>query len=295
MIMKICSKIDEIIKEDAGNRNIIPFAKRNTLYDAAKSLLNAKEIVIVTGFYIERMKTGETDGPLGAAFLAQALEKLTYKVTIMTSPFNEQIMQATIDALHLKVELVIVDAGEELEKFPQILSNPSITHLIALEQMGIALDGNYYNMAGMKIAIPVARFDSLFVQAREKGITTIAIGDGGNEIGMGSLYSQLFSKIEKNWILNITPVDYLITAGVSNWGGYGLMACLSYLVGEPLLHDPQEEKRLLQVILDAGAVDGRTNMRVMSVDGLPIKKHMEIIDLLHKAIMDRPMVGNQQI
>jgi hypothetical protein len=293
--MKICSKIDKIIKEDAGNRNIIPFTKQNTLYDAAQSLLNAKEIVIVTGFYIERMKTGETDGPLGAAFLAQALEKLTFKVTIMTSPFNEGIMQAAIDALQLKAKLVVVDSGEELEKFPEVLSNPDITHLIALEQMGVALDGNYYNMAGKKISIPVARFDSLFVQARERGITTIAIGDGGNEIGMGSLYSHLFSNIDKNWILNITPVDYLITAGVSNWGGYGLMASLSYLVGKPLLHDPKEEKRLLQVILEAGAVDGRTNMRVMSVDGLPIKKHMEIIDFLHRTIMDRPMVGTQQL
>ena len=294
-MMKIYSKIDEIIKEDAGNRNIILFTKRNILHDTAKSLLNAKEIVIVTGFYIERMKTGETDGPLGAAFLAQALEKLSIKVTIMTSPFNAKIMQATIDELQLRAELLIVDAGEELEIFPQILSNPSITHILALEQMGVALDGNYYNMAGMKISIPVARFDSLFVQAREKGITTIAIGDGGNEIGMGSLYSQLFLKIDKNWILNITPVDYLITAGVSNWGGYGLMASLSYLVREPLLHHQQHKNPLLQVILDAGAVDGRTNMRVMSVDGLPIKKHMEIIDLLHKTIMDRPMVGNQQI
>lgn len=293
--MKICSKIDEIIKEDAGNRNIIPITRRNMLYDASKSLLNAKEIVIVTGFYIERMKTGETDGPLGAAFLAQALEKLSIKVTIMTSPFNAQIMEAAIDELQLSAELLIVDAGKELEVFPQILSNPSITHLIALEQMGAALDGNYYNMAGMKISIPVARFDSLFVQAREKGITTIAIGDGGNEIGMGSLYSYLFSKIDKNWILNVTPVDYLITAGVSNWGGYGLMACLSYLVGQPLLHDPQDEKRLLQVVLDAGAVDGKTNMKVMSVDGLPIKKHMEIIDQLHKTILDHPLVGTQQI
>lgn len=293
--MEICRKIDEIIKEDAGNRNIIPSIKRNTLYDAAQSLLAAKEIVIVTGFYIERMKTGETDGPLGAAFLAQALEKLTCKVTIMTSPFNAKIMKAAIDALQLNAELVIVDAGEELEKFTQILSNPSITHLIALEQMGMALDGNYYSMSGMKISIPVARFDSLFVQAREKGITTIAVGDGGNEIGMGSLYSHLFSKIDKNWILNITPVDYLITAGVSNWGGYGLMASLSYLVGQPLLHDPKEEKKLLQVILEAGAVDGRTNMRIMTVDGLPVKKHMEIIDLLHKTIMDQPMVGTQQL
>ncbi|WP_458413519.1 DUF4392 domain-containing protein [Schinkia sp. CFF1] len=293
--MRIYSEIYEIIKEDAGNRNIIPLTKKNTLYQAAQSLLQAKHIVIVTGFYIERMKTGETDGPLGAVFLAQALEKLGFIVTIMTSPFNENIMQAAIDALQLSAELVVVEAGMETKTFPKILANPDITHLVALEQMGMALDGNFYNMAGMRISIPVARFDSLFVQAREKGITTIGIGDGGNEIGMGSLYSHLYSKLDKKWIINITPVDFLITAGVSNWGGYGLAASLSYLAGQTLLHDPNEEKRLLQIILDAGAVDGRTNMRVMSVDGLPIKKHMEIIAALHEAIAGIHKVSTQPL
>lgn len=283
-LTKIFRDIEKIIKEDAGNRNILPFAKQNVLQDAAKSLLTAKEVVIVSGFYIETMKTGETDGPLGAAFLGKALENLGCKVTFMTSPFNEKILKAAINALQLNGELLTVKAGDEINIFPAILSNQALTHLIAIEQMGMALDGNYYNMAGQKISYPIARFDALFLQGREKGIKTIGIGDGGNELGMGNLFAQLVSNIEKKWIANITPVDFLITAGVSNWGAYGLNAALSLLTGQLVLHHPNDENLLLKVILKAGAVDGKTKKREMSVDGLPLKKHIEIVEKLHKVI-----------
>lgn len=282
--MKIFNNIEKIIWEDAGERNIIRFAPKNDLFNAAQSLMTAEQVVIVTGFYIEKMNTGETDGPLGAVFLAQSLEKLGTKVTLMTSPFNQNILQRAIDALQLDTHLIIVDEGEEAEIFPKILAYPSLTHLIAIEQMGTAIDGHYYNMAGIPIKHPMARFDSLFVLAREKGITTIGIGDGGNEIGMGNLFPYIFANNDKYWITNITRVDFLITAGVSNWGAYGLVAALSALFGQALLHDPVEEKRLLNVIIEAGAVDGKTHKYEMSVDGLPLIKHMDIIEKLHKVL-----------
>lgn len=282
--MKTFNNIEKIIWEDAGERNIIPFAKKNELYHAAQTLLTAKHVVIVTGFYIEKMQTGETDGPLGAVFLVQTLEKLGCQVTLMTSPFNENILQKAIDKLHLNTNLIVVDAGDEVELFPEILANPSLTHLIAIEQMGAAIDGNYYNMAGIQITQPMARFDSLFVLAREKGITTIGIGDGGNEIGMGNLFSHIFLNNERGWITSITHVDLIIAAGVSNWGSYGLIAAMSCLIGQPLLHNPFEEKMLLNVIVQAGAVDGKTHKFEMSVDGLPIIKHMDVIKQLHKVV-----------
>ncbi|WP_017755114.1 DUF4392 domain-containing protein [Calidifontibacillus oryziterrae] len=277
-------KIEKIIWDDAGGRNITSFAKKNELLLAAQSLQTAKHVVIVSGFYIEKMKTGETDGPLGTVILAQALERLNAKVTVMTSPFNENILQKAIAALNLNTELIVVEPGEEVECFPKILHNQSLTHLVAIEQMGIAIDGNYYNMAGNPINEPMARFDSLFVLAREKGITTIGIGDGGNEIGMGNLYPFLFQSLKNGWIANITHVNYIITAGVSNWGAYGLVACMSCLNRQVLLHEPIDEKHLLRVIVQAGAVDGKTSRRELSVDGLPLEKHKEIISNLQAVI-----------
>ena len=56
------------------------------------------------------------------------------------------------------------------------------------------------------------------------GRTTIGIGDGGNEIGMGKLS---WATIRKNVpqggeVACRVPTDYLIVAGVSNWGAYAL-------------------------------------------------------------------------
>lgn len=282
--MTIYSEIENVIWEDAGRRNLTPFAPKNELYQAAKSLLGAKHVLIVSGFYIEKKQTGETDGPLGAVFLAQSLERLGMRVSLITSPFNANILREAVQELALSCVITVVRPGEELEAFPRLINDPDVTHLIAIEQMGSAIDGKYYNMSGRDLTSSTARFDSLFFLGRQKGIVTIGIGDGGNEIGMGNLFPFIHQKDQFGWITCITPVDYLIVAGVSNWGAYGLMAALTHLVEKPLLHEAEEEERLLEVILQAGAVDGRTGEASMSVDGLPVSKHKEIVTTLWKVI-----------
>src|SRR5680860_1516297 len=59
--------------------------------------------------------------------------------------------------------------------------------------------------------------------------TTIGIGDGGNEIGMGSLPQEIINRDIPNgeMIAATTSTDHLIVAGVSTWGGYGIVAALA--------------------------------------------------------------------
>jgi len=58
-------------------------------------------------------------------------------------------------------------------------------------------------------------------------ITTIGIGDGGNELGMGKVHQQIKQKVPMgNTIASNISCDYLITCGVSNWGGFGVAAGL---------------------------------------------------------------------
>ena len=40
-------------------------------------------------------------------------------------------------------------------------------------------------MRGLDVTETTAPLDSLFIEASRRGLTTIGIGDGGNEIGMG--------------------------------------------------------------------------------------------------------------
>lgn len=282
--MTIYGEIEKVIWEDAGKRNLVAFAKENELFQAAQSLVGAKHVLIVSGFYIEKKQTGETDGPLGAVFLAQSLERLGIRVSLITSPFNANILREAVMELELSCEITEVRPGDELQVFPPLINDPDLTHMIAIEQMGSAIDGKYYNMSGHDLTAATARFDSLFFLGRQKGIVTIGVGDGGNEIGMGNLFPSIHQKDQFGWITCITPVDYLIVAGVSNWGAYGLMTALTHMVEKPLLHEPEQEERLLEVILQAGAVDGRTGEATMSVDGLPVSKHKEIVSTLWKVL-----------
>jgi hypothetical protein len=107
-----------------------------------------------------------------------------------------------------------------------------------------------------------------------QSVVTIGIGDGGNEIGMGKIDPKLVaSSIPKGAEIHCcVATDYLIVAGVSNWGSYALAAGLFLLRGQRppvMLFDPQQEYHLLEILVrEGGLVDGVTGQRSVSVDGL---------------------------
>jgi len=62
--------------------------------------------------------------------------------------------------------------------------------VIAIERPGPAADGSYYTMKGLKMDPLIAPLERLFqkpIMARR-----IAIGDGGNEVGMGKVRGALW-------------------------------------------------------------------------------------------------------
>lgn len=91
----------------------------------------------------------------------------------------------------------------------------------------------------------------------------IAIGDGGNEAGMGRAGEVLGT-------LDIKPAriscDELIVADVSNWGAYGLIAMAEALCERPVL-DWLDSNALLQRCVELGAVDGVSHEPTNTEDG----------------------------
>ena len=79
------------------------------------------------------------------------------------------------------------------------------------------------------------------------------------------------------------PADYLIPAGVSNWGAFALVAALSLLSGKMLLRLPANERSVLQAIFEAGAVDGCTRRHEISVDGLGWDDYAATLTDIHAA------------
>ena len=74
-----------------------------------------------------------------------------------------------------------------------------------------------------------SRRDSETKASSKKGgkalkMVSVGIGDGGNEVGMGSVYQQVIksSVPMAAEIACVVPVDHLLVSSVSNWGSYAL-------------------------------------------------------------------------
>jgi hypothetical protein len=107
----------------------------------------------------------------------------------------------------------------------------------------------------------------------KRGIPVLAIGDGGNEAGMGLLYDALavvmphyspcLSRISSTLCL---PVD------VSNWGAYALASVLSAFYRRWVGLNEGEEGVMLEALLKAGAFDGVLGAPSLSVDGVALNE-----------------------
>src|SRR5262249_1464371 len=184
-------------------------------------------IGLITGFYVPlgSPPAAETDGPVGAALLAKGFEAVGIRGRIAT---DEPCRSACAAALAgAGISGVPVDVGD-VEGIIATWRRDGVTHAISIERCGRSADGAPRNMRGLDISSYTAPLDELFTAGPW---TTIAVGDGGNEIGMGSIPRELIARhIEHGeTIACVTAARHLIVAGVSNWGAYALLAALAVL------------------------------------------------------------------
>ena len=136
-------------------------------------------------------------------------------------------------------------------------------------------------MRGRDISAYMAPAHRLFEDAEQSPrITTIGIGDGGNEIGMGKIPWDVIRRNVPNGglIACRVPTDHLIVCGVSNWGAYALAAGVALLRGTklaPNLFDVERERELLRIMVEKGPlVDGVTGKPTATVDGLSFDEYV---------------------
>lgn len=235
---------------------------------AAQSLMPAKRVLIATGFPVG--DTFETDGPLGAIALYRSLERLGAQCTLACANPLAAAIASDFDILRLEG----FDHASALLEAETELARLQPDCIVCIERPGLAKDGRYYNMRGIDISERCAIFD-YYVEARS--CPSVAIGDGGNEIGMGSVRSTIDA-------LDITAAetrcDELLVADVSNWGAYGLIAMLESLSDVPLL--PYiDHLALLAYLSQRDSVDGVTGNNTLTEDGLPAEDGQAILNELH--------------
>ncbi|MCG6890439.1 MAG: DUF4392 domain-containing protein [Gammaproteobacteria bacterium] len=238
---------------------------------AARLLQHCRgNILIGTGFPV--VKTFETDGPVGAIAMYEAFEKLGATPTIVCGRPLSQALAARYRIHEIRVgdhDRREHEARDALEQFqPEAI--------ISIERPGQAADGGYYNMRGESISEHTACFDTFMNQSE---CPTIAIGDGGNEIGMGNVTGALR---DLNIVPAITRCDELIVADVSNWGAYGLISFLSVWSERDLLAEivPLDS---LRYISELGSVDGVTRINQLTEDGLDPSEGESVLRELRQA------------
>ena len=243
----------------------------------AKQLLRIPgPILIVTGFYIPQADAAETDGPPGAAALGAALTRLGKSVHHVTCPFGENLVKEMIHHTGIPQPVTLFKGEGSITQMIQDLFPDAPPHaVIAIERPGPNANGRYLTARNIDITHVAAGFEPLF-QIPE--IYRIAIGDGGNELGMGALATCF----PENPAMCTLSADATLIGSVSNWVAYGLIAALEISTGiTGLLPLPQWDADALKILSKSGAVDGMTAAKTATVDGFTWEESGSVLEKLH--------------
>lgn len=320
-------ELERMIRTDPGRRGLIsreplfgPLLPGHLAPAAAELAHRATSVAIITGFYIPTANppAAETDGPLGALILAETLRRLGVESTVYANELCWPVLQAAAASLPFPLHFI---QSVSSSHFSVDIDLSRYSHLIAIESVGPSHTresiqtlhpgepsvweqferlippedcDHCFNMRGLCIDQYTVPFYQLFEQARAAvpRIVTIGIGDGGNEIGMGSIpWPELARRLPDppgGKIACRIPCDWTILAGVSNWGGYALAAAVAHLRKRIEILQPwtgtQQWEWLQAIVRDGPAVDGVTRLAEPTVDGLPFATYIQPWDAMRQLL-----------
>jgi hypothetical protein len=269
-------------------------------------------VYIITGFVLHPYNRAETDGPPGAMALVRALVRGFDAKPLIICP---QEAAAAMGKLLEAAGIPYVADMEELKRSSRgagvytftkereaaaaesekLLAWGRPSYVISIEAPGANGRGVYHNALGRDVSALEAKSDVLFGVLQEAGTPSLAIGDLGNECGMGALKDTLNRYVPYaapgrcscgcgGGIAAATAAEVVVTATVSNWAAYGIAAALGYLLGKgDLLHTPELEDRFLAAAVEGDLVDMYGDA-VPAADGLNSAISKSIITLMGECV-----------
>jgi hypothetical protein len=279
--------VEAVIHRDVG-RNIAPLfaATRGGLRGAVSAIADTiGTIGLITGFYVPggEPPAAETDGPVATALLARGLQRIGKTCRICTDGPCVSAMVAALAAADVAdVPIDVVPLGGDVADAIATWRAHSVRLAIAIERCGRTIDGTARNMRGEDISAQTTLLDDLFLAGPWD---TVAVGDGGNELGTGGLSRALVADCIAHGevIACVTPAAHLILSGVSHWGGYALLGGLAMMneAWRPALLnclDPDLDRSVLEATVRNGpAVDGVTRQQTVTIDSLDLATHHQVL------------------
>lgn len=303
------------VTRDEGKRGIAPLVHPGQLLAAAEVMVRApastsrRGFLVLTGFPClrERKPPIESDGPPGAVALATTLLALGRSpVTLLIEDHSEHALQSCLQAAGCPAQLAVFptdDRWTEAEDARLGALRAGACGLLSIERAGNSVDGVCYTMRGFPMGETLLsrRINSV----ASADVPTVGIGDGGNELGMGSLIADIAKHVNLGEKIGcVVAADAPVVASVSNWGGYALCCAVAMLTWDDargassqqlpteadedaaLTHldefvpDMETARRTLLACSAAGAVDGITAEDGGSVDGMPLEAQLVVLEEL---------------
>jgi hypothetical protein len=286
------------------------------VYRAAHALLErvgkGDVVLIVTGSGSRfGLPKGETDGPLGAASLGRVLDfGLGARVVYVSDEPHRDPIVATVEAAGISVldqerfaqrpHSTIIEihppGSERGRAFAMaLLDTYQPKAVVFIEKTGPNARGVHHSIMGTaKNPDETGHAFHLADVARERGIITIGIGDGGNEIGNGLIYDAA-RRIQpygmkcrcpcEEGVITVTTTDVLVSASISNWGAYGVAAHMAYELRNPDLFQTEEmEDFMLRRCVAAGGTDGVYAAQLLRVDGTTARVQRALVAMLREVV-----------
>ncbi len=328
---QIAETLDQLISLDIPARGIIgklygaarEKAGRPLTLAAADHLCRrvrpGDTVVIATGWVDQPVVApdcGESDGPPGAVALARALRLalkaapvivtdacLVEGVRLVARAAGFQCVapgaighSVARDKLLTLAVLPFPTAPAAAETAAEeLLATLKPAACIAIERGGMNTAGVIHNMGGEDTGASQAKLDYLFRAAARRQIATVAIGDGGNEIGMANIAAAVRAQVPHGakcqcpcgaGLAPATPVDVLITAAISNWGAYALADLIGLQAGVPAaICEAAGEKRVLEATAAAGFHDPIAGGVFPGADGCGLDATLAMVALLREAVL----------
>lgn len=252
-----------------------------------KTLNKNDTVFILTGFVLHPYGKAETDGTISSVLLANALEKGIGANSVIICP-EEAVngIRAVCDYLCCSAEIITFTKDVSVAEYQsdKLISSYTPKAVISIECPGEDKDGRYHNARGVDVTNLQAKQDVLFDKLKDKCVLNIAIGDLGNEIGMSAIADCLKNEIPV--IPARTATDNIITATVSDWGCYSLIAMLSFMLDNPdLMHGGKMQKKVMNIACNNGLID-MNGGHIPAIDGLGEEITSSIVDLMKELVIN---------
>lgn len=278
-----------------------------------KKLLSEGDIVyIFTGFVLLPNLHAEMDGIIGAMLLARALVKAYGIKPVIICPDENM---AAVRNLSPVIGLHLYEDIEELKRFPISIGAVPFTKkseeasaqavkifdaltpkaMISIEAPGSNKMGVFHNAAGKDLSLIECRSEVLFELGQSKGVWNMAIGDLGNEMGMGAIADHLEQYVPymeeggcmcgcKGGSMAHVAAEHIMTATVSDWAAYALIAATAYLNRSmDILISEEMEEEAIKTASKSGMVD-MYGWLEYAIDGIAMDFELALVRMMRLCV-----------